>query len=174
MIRSTLANSAPAEGRGVNGDPPPPPFAGEGQASRSDARERGRLLRMRAKAMRAGQTPAEHRLWQSLRGKRFAGYKFRRQLPIDHYIADFVCLDRRLIVEADGGQHAESKRDERRDAYLTAQGFRILRFWNSDLFDNEEGVLTLILDALQSPLPSAASRLPPSPARGGGVGDSNG
>jgi very-short-patch-repair endonuclease len=121
--------------------------------------------------MRATQTPAEHRLWQILRNKRFAGYKFKRQLPIDQYIADFVCLGQRLIVEADGGQHAESKHDGRRDADLKAQGFRILRFWNTEIFDNEEGVLTRVLDALLSPLPSAASRLPPSPAKGRGEGD---
>jgi very-short-patch-repair endonuclease len=113
--------------------------------------------------MRSVPTPAEQRLWQILRSKRFDGYKFKRQLPIDDYIADFVCLGQRLIVEADGAQHAESARDSRRDAYLTEQGFRILRFWNNEIFDNEEGVLTSILDALQSPLPN------PSPAGGRGA-----
>ena len=169
--RASRESPSPAEGRGACAALAPPPCAGEGQASRSDARERGRQIRGRAKSMRSAQTPAEHRLWQILRGKRFDGYKFKRQLPIDHYIADFVCLGQRLIIEADGGQHVESKRDERRDAYLKAQGFRVLRFWNSDVFDNEEGVLKLILDALHSPFPSAASRLPPSPARGRGAGD---
>jgi very-short-patch-repair endonuclease len=119
--------------------------------------------------MRGTQTAAEHRLWQILRGKRLAGYKFKRQLPIDDYIVDFVCLGRRLIVEADGGQHYENSRDVRRDAYLHIQGFRILRFWNNDIFDNEEGVLTRILHALRSPLPN------PSPAKGrGAIGASNG
>jgi very-short-patch-repair endonuclease len=118
---------------------------------------------MRAKSMRGTATPAEHRLWQILRAKRLSDYKFKRQLPIDHYIADFTCLARRLIVEVDGGQHAENPNDQRRDDYLTGQGFRILRFWNNDIFDNEEGVLTRILDALHSPLPN------PSPARGRGA-----
>jgi very-short-patch-repair endonuclease len=119
--------------------------------------------------MRSEQTPAEHRLWQILRSKRFAGFKFKRQLPIDNYIADFACLARRLIVEVDGGQHAESPRDIPRDAYLQAQGFQVLRFWNSDIFDNEQGVLTRILDALQTPLPN------PSPAKGrGAIGAYNG
>ena len=142
----------------------PSPLAREGQPARSDGRERGRrkLLRDRAKSMRHKPTPAEHRLWQVLRAKRFAGYKFKRQLPIDHYIADFACLALRLIVEADGGQHG-AERDARRDAYLTAQGFRVLRFWNSDIFDNEEGVTECIFDSLQSPLPN------PSPAEGRGA-----
>jgi very-short-patch-repair endonuclease len=113
--------------------------------------------------MRSDPTPAEHRLWQLLRRNRLAGYKFKRQLRIDHYIADFACLQRRLIVEADGGQHAESANDMRRDAYLMAQGFRILRFWNDDILENEEGVLTSILHALAAPLPN------PSPAEGRGA-----
>lgn len=143
----------------------PSPLAGEGQPARSDGRERGRkkLLRDRAKSMRSSATGAEHRLWQILRAKRFAGYKFKRQLPIDHYIVDFTCLTARLVVEVDGGQHAESARDERRDAYLRAQGFRILRFWNNEIFDNEEGVAARLSDALQSPLPN------PSPAEGRGA-----
>ena len=113
--------------------------------------------------MRAAPTEAEHRLWQILRAKRLAGYKFRRQLPIDHYIVDFVCLKQRLIIEADGGQHAESVRDRARDAYLEAQGFRILRFWNSDIFNNEEGVCDAVLAAVTAPLPN------PSPAEGRGA-----
>jgi very-short-patch-repair endonuclease len=114
--------------------------------------------------MRGDATPAEHRLWQILRAKRLADYKFKRQLPIDHYIVDFACLQQRVIVEADGGQHSNSTRDERRDAYLRAQGFRVLRFWNTDIFDNEEGVLASILNALdRPPLPN------PSSSRGEGA-----
>jgi len=151
----------------------PSPLAGEGKLSRSDSRERGRRiakLRGRAKGMRSQSTDAEHRLWQLLRAHRFAGYKFRRQVPLDFYIADFVCFAARLIVELDGGQHAEDPGDKRRDAYLRGQGFRILRFWNSDIFNNEEGVLTSVFAALQQPpLPN------PSPARGEGlVGAPNG
>lgn len=112
--------------------------------------------------MRHAPTDAEHRLWQILRAKRLEGYKFKRQVPIDSFIADFVCLRRRLIVEADGGQHS-SEADAVRDRYLKAQGFRILRFWNTDVFTNEEGVVMSILNALESPLPN------PSPARGEGL-----
>jgi very-short-patch-repair endonuclease len=151
----------------------PSPLAGEGKLSRSDSRERGRRLsklRGRAKELRSHETDAEHRLWQILRAHRFAGYKFRRQVPLEFYIADFVCFERRLIVELDGGQHSASATDKRRDAFLRAQGFRVVRFWNNDLFTNEEGVAELILSALQQPpLPN------PSPARGEGlVGDRNG
>jgi very-short-patch-repair endonuclease len=145
----------------------PSPLAGEGKLSRSDSRERGRRiskLRGHAKDMRSEPTEVEHRVWQILRAKRFAGYKFRRQVPLDFYIADFVCFQERLIIELDGGQHAEAARDERRDAYLISQGFRVLRIWNTDLFKNEEGVAQLILSALRSPpLPN------PSPARGEGL-----
>jgi very-short-patch-repair endonuclease len=120
--------------------------------------------------MRSEATDAEHRLWQLLRAHRFAGYKFKRQVPIDFYIADFLCFAHRLIIEVDGGQHSESARHERRDGYLKAQGFRLLRIWNNDLFENEEGVCELIVSALRTPpLPN------PSPARGEGlVGATNG
>ena len=143
--------------------PSPSPLAGEGKLSPSDSRERGRLLRTRAKKMRSTPTEAEHRLWQILRAKRFDGYKFRRQVPVDCYIADFLCPARRLIIELDGGQHAGSGGDLRRDTYLRAQGFQIIRIWNNELFTNEEGVATAILKALHAPLPN------PSPAEGRGA-----
>jgi very-short-patch-repair endonuclease len=119
-------------------------------------------LRDRAKAMRSAPTEAEHRLWQILRATRLSGYKFRRQMPLDHYIVDFVCLAHRLVIEADGGQHSQEA-DARRDAHIRSQDFRILRFWNDEIFTNEEGVTTAILDALSTPLPN------PSPARGEGL-----
>jgi very-short-patch-repair endonuclease len=147
--------------------PSPSPLAGEGKLSRSDSRERGRRLsklRGRAKEMRSESTEAEHRLWQILRAHRFASYKFRRQVPLDFYIADFVCFAERLIIELDGGQHAASTSDARRDVYLKAQGFRVVRIWNNDLFTNEDGVAELILSALRTPpLPN------PSRARGEGL-----
>ena len=117
--------------------------------------------------MRSAPTEAEDRLWQTLRAKRFEGFKFKRQQPVDHYIVDFVCLASRLIVEADGGQHAENPDDKRRDDYLRAQGFRILRFWNNEIFDNEEGVCEAILAVLTAPLPAAAARRLSLPRKGG-------
>ena len=145
----------------------PRPSAGEGQASRSDAIERGRVLRSRAKSMRSAQTETEARLWHILRAKRFAGYKFRRQLIVDHTIADFACLQRRLIIEADGSQHADDERDRARDNYLRAQGFQVLRLWNNEIFENEEGVGDAILAALTAPLPAAAARRLSLPRSGG-------
>ncbi|WP_283938005.1 endonuclease domain-containing protein [Sphingomonas caseinilyticus] len=116
-------------------------------------------MRSRAKTMRSAPTEAEHRLWQILRAKRFAGYKFRRQAPVDFYIADFICLSQRLIIELDGSQHLDNATDMERDAYLRAQGFRIIRIWNNDLFTNEEGVGELILSALRAaPSPQPLSR----------------
>lgn len=98
------------------------------------------------------------------------GFKFRRQVIIDGYIVDFVNFEYRLIVEADGSQHAESKYDKRRDAYLEKQGFQVLRFWNSDILKDSGAIAETIWHALQTPpLPSAATRLPPSPARGEGL-----
>ena len=113
--------------------------------------------------MRSRPTDAEHRLWQILRAKRLAGWKFRRQQVIGPYIVDFYCAAARLVVEADGSQHADNPHDAQRDAWLRAQGLVILRFWNADIFTNEEGVLAAILAALETPLPN------PSPARGEGL-----
>jgi len=75
-------------------------------------------------------------LWFALRDRRLAGFKFVRQEAIGSYIVDFVCRDRKLIVEVDGGQHVESVRDLKRDAELAAEGYRVLRFWNSDVLKN--------------------------------------
>ncbi|RDV06860.1 endonuclease domain-containing protein [Sphingorhabdus pulchriflava] len=127
-------------------------------------------LLTRAKWMRLNPTEAEKRLWAILRAKRMTGFKFRRQVIIDGYIVDFVNFEYRLIVEADGSQHAESDYDKKRDAYLKMQGCQVLRFWNSDILKNGEAVAETIWHALQTPpLPSAATRLPPSPARGEGL-----
>jgi very-short-patch-repair endonuclease len=115
-----------------------------------------------AKRLRRDQTEAERKLWSALRGRRLGAWKFKRQEQIGNYIVDFVCFGARLIVEADGSQHAESAADERRDAWLNAQGFRVLRFWNNEILTNFDGVLTAISAALP-PLPN------PSPARGEGL-----
>ncbi|HYD24338.1 MAG TPA: endonuclease domain-containing protein [Croceibacterium sp.] len=120
-----------------------------------------------AKRMRREPTDAERRLWSILRAKRLVGWKFERQQQIDHYIVDFVCFAARLIVEADGSQHAENVADQTRTAYLEREGFRVLRFWNNDILTNPDGVAMAILAALETPLPN------PSPARGEGL-DGNG
>jgi very-short-patch-repair endonuclease len=153
----------------------PSPLAGEGGARAAGVGGRGglpsrKLLLARAKYMRANPTDAEKRLWSILRAKRLCDYKFKRQVVIDWYIADFVNFEYRVIVEADGSQHADNKYDEKRDAYLENQGFKVIRFWNSDSLKETGAVAEAILHALISPpLPSAASRLPPAPARGEGL-----
>ncbi len=155
---------------------PPSPPRGEGQLSLSDSRVRARrkLLQDRAKAMRHEATPAERALWNLLRDRRLEGFKFRRQRTIGPYIVDFICLEHGLIIEADGVQHSENSYDQRRDSFLRAKGYVVLRFWNNDVLNKRAGVFDTIFAALQSPLPSAALRLPPSPGSGEGLGDYNG
>ena len=94
--------------------------------------------------MRHQPTEAEARLWFILRAGRMAGAKFRRQEQIGDYIVDFVCFQARLIVEADGSQHLDSKADKARDAWLNSQGFRILRFWNNDILADTDAVAQAI------------------------------
>ena len=109
-----------------------------------------------AKALRTNQTDAELKIWQALRAGRLMNHKFKRQVPITDYIVDFVCFEQKLIVEIDGGQHGQSKGDVLRDTKLLKMGFRVLRFWNNDVIQNLEGVLTVILKQLQiaTPLPN--------------------
>src|SRR5438067_10866942 len=92
--------------------------------------------RDRARALRREPTKVERVMWRLLRDRRLGGAKFRRQAPIGPFIADFACAAHRLVVELDGGQHAGSLRDRRRDAYLSAQGWRVLRVWNAELSEN--------------------------------------
>ncbi|MBL8513144.1 MAG: endonuclease domain-containing protein, partial [Betaproteobacteria bacterium] len=93
-----------------------------------------REIVQRARELRSNSTDAERHLWQQLRGKQVEGFRFRRQRPIGTYIADFVCLEARLIIELDGGQHAEQTAyDAARDAFLCSEGFQVIRFWNGDV-----------------------------------------
>ncbi len=108
-------------------------------------------LKTFAKNMRREPTLAEVRFWHQVRDRRLAGLKFRRQVPIGRYIADFVCSERMLIVEIDGGQHADSEKDAVRDAYLTSQGYQVLRFWNNDVLASMESVMDTLLAALAVP-----------------------
>jgi very-short-patch-repair endonuclease len=117
------------------------------------------LLKQYARRLRCNMTDAERKLWQSLRQRQLLSCRFRRQVVIGGYIVDFACLEVRLVVEVDGGQHNESAADLGRDADLALNGFRVLRFWNNDVLLNIEGVLQAIAEAVQSPPPS---NLPPS------------
>jgi very-short-patch-repair endonuclease len=109
-------------------------------------------------------TDAERRLWSALRGHRLDGLSFRRQTPIGRVIVDFVCHERRLVIEVDGGQHAENARDIERDRWLASKGYRVLRFWNNDVLRNRSGVLEMIVTAAaeHTPLPNP----PPQGGRG--------
>ena len=124
----------------------------------------------RAKSLRRRLTDQEKKLWGTLRDRRLGGFKFRKQQPIGPFIADFVCQERRLIVEVDGSQHAESQTDAAPDAFLEDKGYRVLRVWNNEVTGNLSGVLTAILAALSDPHPPIARQwAPPSPLKGEGI-----
>jgi len=113
-----------------------------------------------AKQLRRNMTDAEHRLWKHLRAHRLEGQKFRRQQPIGPYIVDFVHFGARLVIEADGGQHAESSSDRTRDDWLARQGFLVLRFWNDDILQRTDAALESIWRALHERAPSPPTPLP--------------
>jgi very-short-patch-repair endonuclease len=97
-----------------------------------------------ARRLRVNQTDAEMVLWNRIRNRQIDGHKFVRQQPISGYICDFVCREKHIVIEVDGGQHNESAADAMRDRRLTEEGYRVLRFWNNDVLANTEGVLITI------------------------------
>ena len=98
-----------------------------------------------AKILRKRLTDTERLLWRHLRAKQIGGLKFRRQDPIGKYIMDFVCHEKRIVIEVDGGQHSIDKdRDNERDGWLKEQGYKVLRFWNNEVLTNIDGVLEVI------------------------------
>jgi very-short-patch-repair endonuclease len=128
----------------------PSPARGEGVSTRLARKSPlAAGARGRARALRARMTDAERKLWYALRDRRFAQFKFRRQVPVGPFIADFICFEARLVVEVDGGQHAESLQDKRRDRWFAANGFHVLRFWNNEVLSNLEGVMTLVAQELK-------------------------
>ncbi|MER9404840.1 DUF559 domain-containing protein [Mesorhizobium caraganae] len=98
-----------------------------------------------ARALRREMTEAESKLWHELRDRRLDRIKFRRQVPIGKYVADFACVEAGLIVEIDGSQHADSDSDQARGAELRARGFRVLRFWNDDVLKELDSVCNTII-----------------------------
>jgi very-short-patch-repair endonuclease len=136
---------------------------GEGGAERSSATGEGfapqtphhrptaKRIRNFAKRMRHEPTDAEAAMRRLLRDRRLVQFEFRRQVPFQNFILDFVCFEQRFIVEIDGSQHAESKRDEARDAIFVAEGFRIARYWNNDVLQRPTSVLEDILAKLAEP-----------------------
>jgi very-short-patch-repair endonuclease len=105
-----------------------------------------------ARKLRRIMTPEERILWKQLRRKHL-GAKFRRQEPVSRYILDFVCFEHKIIIEADGSQHLNSPSDKVRDKFFASQGFRILRFWNSEIRNNLEGVLAKIQNTINESRP---------------------
>jgi very-short-patch-repair endonuclease len=160
-------------------DPSPPEGEGGTRPVRA-GRVRGYSPKTlgRAKDLRRDLTLAERKLWSILRSRQMNGAKFRRQQPIGPFIGDFVCQEHRLIIEADGGQHAGSEHDVRRTALLEAKGYRVLRFWNNDILSNLDGVAQMIGAALSTPHPAQprieSGAESPSPSRGEGIGALNG
>lgn len=138
------------EGRKHTSQNSPSPLEGEGGATApvegfvNDKRDFARKLRR-------DMTDVEKKLWSALRSRRFENYKFRRQVPIGKYIVDFVCQDRKLIIELDGSQHEVSSYDQQRDEWLKSVGYKVLRFWNMDINQALDGTLLAILDALKEP-----------------------
>jgi very-short-patch-repair endonuclease len=109
------------------------------------------LVRDRARSLRKSSTPAEHKLWGRLRNRQLHGAKFRRQYQIGQYIVDFFCLEARLVIELDGGWHAEDLKrieDEHRTAYLQSQGYTVLRFWNNEITEDIRRVSQRIAEHL--------------------------
>lgn len=97
-----------------------------------------------AKKLRRDMTEAEKLFWRKVRNRSLSGHKFRRQVPIGAYIVDFLCLEEKVVVEIDGGQHNENKKDEERDVLLSQLGYCVIRFWNNDVLNNLEGVLSTL------------------------------
>jgi very-short-patch-repair endonuclease len=105
-------------------------------------------LKQRARDLRKNSTDAEKHLWYHLRANRL-GFKFKRQVPVGEYIVDFVCLEKRLIIELDGGQHMDNQiYDTKRTDWLMVRGFKVLRFWNNDVFQQTPSILEVIMTAL--------------------------
>src|SRR4051794_962194 len=120
-------------------------------------------------------TDVERRLWQALRQKQFGGCRFRRQAPIGPFIVDFVCFERKIVVELDGSQHAcNREQDALRTRWLNTQGFRVLRFWNHEVFEEWDGMLEAIALAVQNPPhpspPPQGGRGPDGPSHARGEG----
>jgi very-short-patch-repair endonuclease len=127
---------------------------GEDDISGPLSRSRERV-RVRARTLRESATDAETLLWHHLRDRRLAGYKFRRQRPIGPFFADFACLEAKLVVELDGGQHAAATEyDAARSRAMESEGFRVLRFWNNEVLSQTDAVREQILQALQTLTPT--------------------
>jgi isoleucyl-tRNA synthetase/very-short-patch-repair endonuclease len=155
LLRGEFSTSSPSPLRGEFSPSSPSPLMGEGWGEGEENKIPN--LTNLAKNLRKNQTEAESKLWNSLRNNQLQNFEFRRQHQIGNYIADFICLEKKLIIELDGGQHNEEEgkiKDEKRTAFLTSEGFRVLRFWNNEIFENIEGVVDSIYYNLIHPHPT--------------------
>ena len=118
----------------------------------------------RARKLRQDETEAEYRLWAELRGRHLNGFKFARQIPLGPYVVDFVCRERRLIIEIDGSQHAGSMSDAARTGWLNRQGYSVLRFWNQKVLAERPAVLETILAVLDGKISTPSPGLGFAPA----------
>jgi very-short-patch-repair endonuclease len=117
-----------------------------------------------ARALRQRMTDAERLLWRHLRDRSLGGWKFRRQYPVGSYVVDFICLEKNVVVEVDGGQHAENEElDLQRSAYLNKMGYRVLRFWSNEVLQETEAVLTAIFAILANGKQNSPSPRPSPP-----------
>lgn len=130
----------------------PSPFQGEGRGE--GAHPRNLNLVGTAKSLRRRLTDVEKKLWYQLRDRRFQGIKFRRQYPIGRYFVDFICVEKKLIIELDGSQHADNPKDIVRDNWLKNEGYVIIRFWNNEIIQNLDGVLQVVQTHIQNPHPN--------------------
>jgi very-short-patch-repair endonuclease len=116
----------------------PSPLRGEGWVRVM----KGKILKPHSRSLRHNQTEAEGKLWKHLRSRQFHGIKFRRQQPMGPYIVDFRSLEEKLVIELDGGQHAENQNgDAKRTGFLEQEGFHVIRIWDNEIFDNIDAVL---------------------------------
>ena len=149
-----ILSSPSLDGRGLGGGwciliSPILPRGGGGDKT-TEGFKMNKLLKQRSRDLRKNLTDAEQKLWQKLRNKQINDHKFRRQFVLGNYIVDFICLDKRLIVEVDGGQHMENvDYDLQRDEWLKSQNFKILRFWNNQVLNEIDSVLEVIENNLK-------------------------
>jgi len=131
----------------------PPPEGGRvregGHKRASPRRWAAESASRNARRLRREMTDIERALWARLRGKQLDGYRFRKQVPLGRFIADFACMQPKLIIEVDGGHHADSvDHDAERTEWLRSQDFAVLRFWNNEVSENMDGVLQVVIDKL--------------------------
>ena len=124
----------------------------------------------KSRQLRKNMTSQERKLWSIIRERRFFGYRFRRQFPIGSYIVDFVCREKRIIIEIDGGQHNEIQNieyDNKRTEFLKSEGFQVIRFWNYDVDNNMDGIYERLKEVFK--IDDKITPLQPSPSREGDI-----